>query len=186
MEFEPIMKFLRLTCRENVKEQTLEHYIYTVTHSPIRAQADEVSLELGVTLATQNCLAADLLVPVKPFVKHIVDILLGEVKSGSLRSKEMDKIQQELAAACSGTPYQTMRAAATLLFYVPNDEELLKTIQDVTLGMLSNHLISSKQALFQAIAKLKTAPPEAVDSQFTRQKSPSSSGAIAYVTFPSL
>lgn len=179
VEYEPILKLLKLTCHNNAKEQALEHYVHTVTHSPIRAQADRLALELDVTLATQNCLAADLLVPVKPFVKHIVDILLHRGQLELTRSKEIEIIQQELAAACSGTPYQVVQAAATLVSHIPNDEDLSSTIQAVILGMLSGHILISREILVEKIAQLRRLP----DSVSSQQRGPSSGSAHLYVNF---
>lgn len=183
VEFEPILTLLKLTCHGNAQQQTLEHYVHKITHSPYRAQADKFALELDVTLATQNRLAADLLVPVKPFVKHVVEILLRRGQSEPTRLKEIDTIQQELAAACSGTPYQIIHAAATLISYIPNDEDMSKTIQDVILGMLSSHLIISWEVLVKKITQLKKFPEDLSSRPGVQDHSSSSTHAYAIFLF---
>lgn len=164
MEYGPILDLLKQTCRDSVKEETLEHYIQVVTHSPMRAQADKLALELDVTIATQKYIVTDLLVPAKPFIKHVVNLLFHRGQSG-LTSKDINAIEEELAAACSGTPYQVINTAAILLAHTPNDEELSKSIQGVILGLFSRHLIISRDILIEKILQLKSFPSERSTSQ---------------------
>lgn len=158
-EYQELILLLKLTCSEGAAP-TFEEYIQQVTQPPRADLEDTTTLEFEVVVVTRNILSPVLLVPLKPFTKHVVDILLRKSYSTS-RSEGINLIQQELTAACSKLPFHLLRIAATLISHIPNDDDdLSSTIEAVIMGMLSANLIVQREELVDTISKLRRFPAQ--------------------------